>query len=629
MKIKLISALTTTPGHRLRRAVLALALALCAIPLAASAAAAASFTWSGATPLGSGASNWLNGANWAGTAPSGTVETLTFPTLTSGACTAKPPTDTCYMSNNNVSGLSVNAISIDDTAPYSLTGNAITLGAGGITATAPSACCSSYHPGLDLPIALGAAQTWSIDGGGNGGEAGLETREPVTGTTDALDLELGHQALVRLTGDDEVGAVTIAGKEPTAGVVNGFVVVGYPGAPGSLNATDGNPVTVSDAVLMGSDGTFGPLSSSGGTIDVGQGGSPVGTFTVNGGVTLDATSGLQFVIAGSGTTAGTDYSQLRASGTVNLAGARLSLSAVNNGGCVTLTAGTTYTLVSTTGSLLGTFAGVPNGAKTGIGTPSPCGPSSLKAQINYTANTVTATLVSASSSPTNTSLSAIPASPVTNQAVTLTATVTPNAPTPSGTVSFQNHGTPIAGCESRPVALAGSSYTATCQTTFTAASSPEALTAVFTAAGGSGLQGSTSTTESLTVSQNSEEVGRKQHEEAEAKERQEARERQEANERQQAKEAEARKGEEAAANRKHEEEATAAAAKKHQEEEAAAKKKQEEERAKSKPPTRAQLLAKALKSCKQQPKKKRAQCEATARKKYASKAKGKKGKTKK
>lgn len=58
-------------------------------------------------------------------------------------------------------------------------------------------------------------------------------------------------------------------------------------------------------------------------------------------------------------------------------------------------------------------------------------------------------------------------------------------------------------------------------------------------------------------------------------------------------------------------------AKKHQEEEATAKKKrEEEERAKSKPPTRAQLLAHALRECQKQPKKRRARCVASAHKQY-------------
>jgi hypothetical protein len=77
----------------------------------------------------------------------------------------------------------------------------------------------------------------------------------------------------------------------------------------------------------------------------------------------------------------------------------------------------------------------------------------------------------------------------------------------------------------------------------------------------------------------------------------------------------------AAAAKKHQEEAaTAAAAKKRQEEEVRAaetKKRQEEEKAKSKRPTRSQLLAKALKQCKKaKPKHKRMQCEKLAKNKY-------------
>ena len=83
----------------------------------------------------------------------------------------------------------------------------------------------------------------------------------------------------------------------------------------------------------------------------------------------------------------------------------------------------------------------------------------------------------------------------------------------------------------------------------------------------------------------------------------------------------------AAATKKHQEEAAAAAAAKLQEEQAAAaKKKQEEEKLKPKP-TRAQLLAKAVKACAKQPKKRRARCIAAAHKKYGARAK-KKGQSK-
>jgi hypothetical protein len=65
----------------------------------------------------------------------------------------------------------------------------------------------------------------------------------------------------------------------------------------------------------------------------------------------------------------------------------------------------------------------------------------------------------------------------------------------------------------------------------------------------------------------------------------------------------------------------AAAATKHQEEEAAAKKKREEtEMAKSHTPTRAELLARALRECQKQPKKRRARCVASAHKKYRARA---------
>jgi hypothetical protein len=64
-----------------------------------------------------------------------------------------------------------------------------------------------------------------------------------------------------------------------------------------------------------------------------------------------------------------------------------------------------------------------------------------------------------------------------------------------------------------------------------------------------------------------------------------------------------------------------AAIKKHQEEEVAKKKREEESKIKSKSPTRAQELAKALKQCKKEPKTKRAQCKAEATKKYGHKTK--------
>lgn len=84
------------------------------------------FTWSGHAP--SGSSDWSLGANWAGgLAPGGSVGTLTFPNT---GCGSGP----CATSTNDLSGLAVGALSIDDTSPYAIGGNAISVGAGEITA---------------------------------------------------------------------------------------------------------------------------------------------------------------------------------------------------------------------------------------------------------------------------------------------------------------------------------------------------------------------------------------------------------------------------------------------------------------------------------------------------------------
>src|ERR1700682_5696912 len=142
----------------------ALVVATGALLLLPAAAGAASFTWSGAELLSPSSAHWSNGANWEGTAPSGTVETLTFPALTSSACTAKPPTATCYFGENDISGLKVKAIKIDDGVGYNITGsNAITLGAGGITAS-PSAIDPFHTAELHVPITLSAPQKWTITG---------------------------------------------------------------------------------------------------------------------------------------------------------------------------------------------------------------------------------------------------------------------------------------------------------------------------------------------------------------------------------------------------------------------------------------------------------------------------------
>jgi hypothetical protein len=137
-----------------------------------------------------------------------------------------------------------------------------------------------------------------------------------------------------------------------------------------------------------------------------------------------------------------------------------------------------------------------------------------------------------------------------------------------------------------------------------------------------GAEGHSEQAEITVTESKAEEAARlaREAEERKAKEAQEAAQHaKEAEEAQHAKEAQeaaqhAKEAQEAAAKHKAEEEAAANAAKKHKEEEEKAKK----------APTRAQLLAKALKLCTKQPKNKRKKCEAVAHAKYGPKHRPKK-----
>jgi hypothetical protein len=451
-----------------------MAVAIVAGVLGLPSAALADFTWSGAST----APNWSAGANWVGgTAPSGSAGTLTFPALTN------PPCTTCYSSSNDVTGVSADGIAIDDGAPYQITGNGLTLGTGGITAT-PSTSGSGAN--IALPITLGAAQTWSITGAAASQQLGVGT---VTGSSDPLTVDFSSSGILSVN-DIEAGAVSLTGS-------------GLVGVFGSLNGTDGNPVGITsparlDASVAGA--TSGPLTSSGGSIQVGLSHPLDGTLAVNGAVTLDAASSLTMFIDQTGTTPSTDYSRLTASGAVNLGGASLSLDGPATG-CPALHVGDVYTLVNTPGSLAGTFSGVSDGATVALNCSGGTG-TAPTVRINYTGMSVTATVLTSAAGGTMTTLSPpSPSTAVTNQPVTLTATVGPNSPTPpSGTVEFYDNGTAISGCTSQPLALAGSTYTATCSTSFAAASSPHSVTAIFTPASGSGLQSSTSSVAQVTVS---------------------------------------------------------------------------------------------------------------------------------
>lgn len=365
--------------------------------LAAPAALAANFTWSGGGTTSADA--WSNVANWeGGSTPSGAIGTLTFPALTSAACTAEPPTATCYTSNNDLSGLNVNEIVLADNAPYAITGNGITLGAGGIKGSASG----SYHgffsvevARLTVPLTLSAPQTWSISGGNPYSDFAVGGN--VSGS-DTLGINLSNSIFLAES-DFEVGALTVTGK--------GYVYLGFLSVPGSLNSSDDNPVSFGNETTLEVHGVsvaVGPLTDAGGISlgevnDIGES-SKASTFTVHGGLTFSSTTSFQPTINYPGTVAGTDYSQLSASGNVNLGGAQLGLqdgeSLGEIRGCEELTPGNVDTIVTTTGSLTGTFNGIPDGTTVPVDCQGEIG-TAPTARINYTAHAVTATIETAGS----------------------------------------------------------------------------------------------------------------------------------------------------------------------------------------------------------------------------------------
>ena len=373
---------------RLRKRVVVVALAAAIAGLGAMASSASALapvsTWSGAS---TSSSNWTVSGNW-DTAPS-SGNALDFPSLSTCASPAA-----CYSSNNNeTSGFSVAGLTFDDGVPYDVFGNSITLGASGLTAS-PTTQTAGNHVQISLPIALGANQTWTIDGGTTGGGQGIDYTGQLSGSSSTLGVTLSHNGTLISEGQNqEVGDVTISGTDGTQTGLNapnnGTVSLT---SGGDLNGTDGHTVTLNNAALaQGDNVTIGQLSSTGGELQIGNGIAPPGVLTVNGTVTLDSNTATLFSIGG-GTAPGTDYGQLNAgANNVTLAGALQLMISHHGGPCPTLNVGDVDTLVATTGTISGTFAGVSDGAFVSTAGSGVCG--QTKFQIHYSSTAVTATVV--------------------------------------------------------------------------------------------------------------------------------------------------------------------------------------------------------------------------------------------
>jgi hypothetical protein len=375
----------------------------------AAPASATDYTWTS----GEHSSSWSEGANWqGGVAP---VADEAIGTLTFG-----PALAAINFSENDLPGLSANGWQINDGHEYLISGEPLSLGSGGLTITAPELSAPSTD--LTIPLTLASSQRWQFSGGEVPEGQHVTIGSAVSGESANLTIGLNGAATWMLLGsfpgsspsiDDELGDVTVEGvSEPVFELGAG------------LNATDGHSVTLKGVNFYASSITTGSLISEDAAVHVAlasleQFGPAL--LSVQS-ASLDGGSSLAFAITGSGDQAGKSYSQLQSGGPVDLGGASLEL----YGTCPSLPVGEVLTLISTTGSLSGSFGNAANGGVVSCG--------AVHYQISYhmtgSPQTVTATVVASGGGvPTNTQPPTISGSVVEGQTLSESRGSWSNSPT--------------------------------------------------------------------------------------------------------------------------------------------------------------------------------------------------------
>jgi len=254
--------------------------ALITLPLAA-----ATRTWTG-TSSGS----WSDPANWGGSAVSANDD-LVFP---AGALNQ---TNT----NDIAAGTSFHSIAITGGA-YTLNGNAITLGAGGLSV-------STSGNTINIPITLGASQTWTASGtadftlAGNANLNGVTLILSIAGSSSTISGVISGVGAIAKTG---AGPITFSGSNTYSGITainQGYLIVSNPNSLGVEDGTAPNGTVVNSGsslsllnVVLGNEAVSvtGSGQSGNGALQLASCGN--GTFTGP----ITASGNVQFSACGPG-----------------------------------------------------------------------------------------------------------------------------------------------------------------------------------------------------------------------------------------------------------------------------------------------------------------------------------------
>lgn len=387
------------------RQAMVLVLSFVAIPLFA-----ATDTWTGGvSALWSVAGNWSAGVPSAG-------DDLVFPA--SGA----------FQNNNNdlAADTPFNSITISGGA-YTLNGNSIQLGAGGLSMTG-----GTFYEEIYLGVTLTATQSWNMEAGNYNliinGPTNLNgmalTLNYINSFNDAWPGAISGGGSITVSNTVHSGGPSFEGANTTTAplVSNTLTEIGiaYPGTI-TMNGT------INAELILQNGATAGAVTINGGSFLSGP--TPGGTATIPSlAITAGAPSTV-YVEGVSGAAPG-QFSQAVVNGNVTLSGTSLLL--VDS---ASVPSGTVLTIIKNNGGnpVGGTFAGIPEGG--GVISGPPANQVYSVSYIGGTGHDVTLTAYGSVLSTATALSSSVNPSNVA-QSVTLTATVTSGSGTPTGSVQF-------------------------------------------------------------------------------------------------------------------------------------------------------------------------------------------------